>query len=762
MTTIALIGNPNCGKTTLFNALTGARQRVGNWPGVTVEKREGEYQHAGQTINIIDMPGTYSLSIVDGEGSPDELIACAAVFSGVADVVVNVVDGNNLERNLYLTAQLLEMHIPVVVVVNMMDLAQKRGVQIDLQRLARELDCPVIGINAKHTKDCLRLKKFLAKNLPKSTPSEIVINYPKSVQQAQQQLVEEIANSSPTVYNRRQYLWLALRLLEQDGFAQHEIPQHQQLLATVATDDSFDDMDLLIADSRYQFIGEVLNVVVSKAGKKTNQGARLDKIMLNRWLGVPIFLTIMYLMFVFAINIAGSFQDFFDITSHTLLIDGVHYWLAQWGAPGWLISLLAGGIGVGISTTVTFIPVIGGMFLFLAFLEDSGYMARAAFVIDRLMRSLGLPGKAFVPLIVGFGCNVPSVMAARTLEHKRERILTIMMSPFMSCGARLAIFAVFAAAFFPQGGQNVVFTLYLIGIVFAVFTGFLLRHSLLPGETEPLILELPPYHMPNLRTVCLHAWHRLRHFLWRAGRLIIPLCVLLGALNSISVHGGFITADADSHSLLSAVGRSLTPIFSPMGLTQDNWPATVGLATGVLAKEVVVGTLNTLYMQAGHLSQTAIASFDVWAGLQEAGQSVIDNLSALGDAFINPIVANAASTEVNKAVYGIMYQRFGSASAAFAYLLFVLLYIPCVSTAAVIVRELNSGWAWFSVLWSTCSAYALAVMFYQIAIWQQHPLLSAVLIAMMLVFFVLVFFGLRFYQSRETHLSMVVEGGSQA
>jgi ferrous iron transport protein B len=327
-------------------------------------------------------------------------------------------------------------------------------------------------------------------------------------------------------------------------------------------------------------------------------------------------------------------------------------------------------------------------------------------------------------MIVGFGCNVPAVLAARTLENKRDRILTIMMSPFMSCGARLAIYAVFVAAFFPVGGQNIIFALYLIGIVAAMLTGLLLRKTFLQGEPAPLLMELPVYHMPHIKTLSLHAWQRLKGFVFRAGKLIIPICVLLGVLNSLTLSGAMNNGDGDVNSLLSWLGRAVTPIFAPMGIQQDNWPATVGLLTGVLAKEVVVGTLNALYSQLGHVADLQSAGFSFWGGLQAAVSSVSANLSQLGSALGNPLVSAAPMNDLSQSVYGVMYERFGGQLSAMAYLLFVLLYFPCVSTTAAMLRELHRGWVVFSVCWTTGLAYCVAVAFYQLVTVLQHPLTS--------------------------------------
>jgi len=668
---VALAGNPNSGKSTLFNALTGASQRVGNWPGVTVERKTGFFKQDNQQIDLVDLPGTYSLLCEEQCSSIDEKIACEFLQNNKIDLIVNVLDASNLERNLYLTTQLLTLNIPVILAVNMMDVVRQKGLQIDLEKLEKSFGCPVIALEASRKKGIQELKKLIATAPQKNNPTEFIL------------------------------------------------PEN-----TCCTEQNTDlDEDILIADARYKFIQSVTQKVVTKTDADRTWTKWIDRIVLNRILGVPIFLLMMYGLFFFAINIGGAFQDFFDIASDTIFVGGFAELLTYCHVPAWLTALLANGLGKGINTTLTFIPVIGAMFLFLALLEDSGYMARAAFVVDRLMRAMGLPGKSFVPMIVGFGCNVPAVMATRTLENRRDQILTVMMSPFISCGARLAIYTVFVAAFFPTGGQNIVFLLYIIGILMAVLTGFLLRKTVLAGEPAPLIMELPPYHLPNLQTLFLHAWQRLRGFVLRAGKLIVPICILIGALNAINLDGSLNNGEGNIHSLLSATGRLVTPIFTPMGIEQDNWPATVGLVTGVLAKEVVIGTLNTLYSQAGHLALAA-DQFDFIGGLKEAVLSIPANFAALGSSLGNPVLAKAPVHTLSQSVYGVMYQSFAGQASAFAYLLFVLLYFPCVSTTAVMLREVGRGWTTFSVLWSTGVAYVAAVTFYQLATLEIHPFSS--------------------------------------
>lgn len=687
---VLLVGNPNCGKTTLFNVLTGAKQKVGNWPGVTVEKKTGQYQN----MEVTDLPGIYSLTM-SSQGSQDEQIARHALNTLTIDLIINVIDACHLERHLYLTSQLLEFGKPVIVILNMMDIAQQRGISIDIAGLAKELRCPIIPLQAHKKIGLQKLSQALSHDQAPAEP--LAMNLTPAIQ-------EELDNKKSCCS-----LYEAFRCIESDP-----------------------ELDLQLADARYTFIHNIVSKVQRKRSDMSEHfTARIDRIVLNRFLAFPIFFAIMYLMFLFAINFGGAFQDFFDRSTDAIFVQGSAYLLEKINAPEWLIALLANGVGKGINTTLTFIPVISSMFFFLSLLEASGYMARAAFVVDKAMRALGLPGKSFVPMIVGFGCNVPAIMAARTLDTERDRVLTVLMSPFMSCSARLAIYAVFVAAFFPSGGQNVVFSLYLVGIVMAVLTGLLLRKTSLSGKPSPLILELPAYHKPALNRLLRETCLRLRYFIIRAGRLIIPICVLLGGSNALTV-------GAEGQSLLATIGQWLTPIFAPMGLAQDNWPATVGLLTGMLAKEVVVGTLNSLYAQMGHIGQFTSENFNLLDSLRSALWSIPENLGQLLNALSNPIVASAPSNEVSQSVYGVMVQHFDGRAGAYAYLLFVLLYIPCVSTMAVIRQETNRKMMWFSIVWSLIIAYSSAVIFYQLATLQKHPQQTLVWLIIIALGFVMV------------------------
>ena len=438
-------------------------------------------------------------------------------------------------------------------------------------------------------------------------------------------------------------------------------------------------------------------------------------------------------------------------------------WRMAWsglGAPGWLILLIADGIGGGLRVVATFIPIIGFLYVFLSVLEDSGYMARAAFVMDRFMRAIGLPGKSFVPLLVGFGCNVPAIMATRTLENPRDRILTILMAPFMSCGARLPVYALFAAAFFPVGGQNVVFGLYLIGIAVAVLTGFIMKFTLLQGESTPFVMELPPYHLPTLKGVALRTWERTQGFVVGAGRVIVPMVLVLNMLNSLGTDGSAGNRGTD-RSVLAAIGRTTAPAFAPMGLNADNWPATVGIFTGLLAKEAVVGTLDATYSALAAADAGGPAAqepYSLVGGLQAALATIPVNLGkALGHwgdplkldlGNLSDAHAVAERQSVKTGTFGAMAARFDGAAGAFAYLLFILLYSPCTAAIAAIWRESTPGWTLFAVAWTTGLGYGIATVFYQGAIFARDPAGSGAWIAAMVGLFVAVVILMRVLADR--------------
>jgi ferrous iron transport protein B len=741
---VAVVGNPNCGKTTLFNALTGLNQRVGNWPGVTVDKKTGSFIRDGVRFMLVDLPGIYSLSAL----SQDEEIARDYILSCEADLVVNIVDASNPDRNLYLTSRLLEMQVPVVVALNMIDVAAEKGIETDVAELARRLGTPVVSLVASRGDGVDELQSAIATGVVEKRVAGGRVTYPGPLDRA----ISEMSGEVSAAAGAMQYdpAWLALKLLEGDDYLEARLdPAVRELVVhrrEAVAGQLGDDADIVIADTHYRFVGDLSGSAVKrKTDKVVTFSDRIDHVVLNRFLGIPVFLLVMYLMFLFTINVGGAFIDFFDIAAGALFVDGFGLLLSSLGSPEWLVTILAGGLGGALQTMATFIPPIGFMFIFLSILEDSGYMARAAYVMDRGMRAIGLPGKAFIPMLVGFGCSVPAIMSARTMNDERDRLMTIMMVPFMSCGARLPVYALFAAAFFPVGGQNLVFLLYLMGIAVAVLTGFILKNTLLRGEVSSFIMEMPAYHLPTLQGIAIRVWERLKSFLFKAGKVLVPVIMVLSFMNSLGTDGSFGNEDTE-HSVLSATGKAITPVFQPFGVSQDNWPAAVGLFTGIFAKEAVVGTLDNLYgqMSASDESQAEREeSFSLFGAMSEAVATIPENLAGITETLLDPLgisIGDVSDTtvvaeeqEVSTSIFGSMVSLFDGTAGAFAYLVFILLYFPCSAAIAAVYRETNLGWTLFAGAWTTGLAYFFAVITYQAATFAAHPVSSVFWIGAMML-----------------------------
>ena len=651
--TIAIAGNPNCGKTALFNALTGARQHVGNWPGVTVEKKEGYFELGDRQIRLVDLPGTYALFA----NAEDERAAVDYLLSREASLIINIVDATNLERNLFLTSQLADMKIPMVIAVNMMDIAENRGIQLDLDELSDFYGVPCIPLSAVSEKSVTNFISQMGHVLASPMPLPKQMVYGDKVEEAVKVLEPKVAPVAKLLDAEAR--WVSLMYLGNeksyaDKFAEAGVKLDKAEVVKILGEEP----EFAMAENRYSISHEVAGKATVSARAKKTFSDKLDAVLLNRWAALPIFLVIMYLVFWIAVTIGSAFIDFFDVLFGAIFVDGLGYVLGDvLGCPSFVTAILADGIGAGIQTVSTFIPVIFFMFLCLSFLEDSGYMARAAFVADRFMRFLGLPGRAFVPMMVGFGCGVPGIMGSRVLESKRERFLTIFLVPFMSCGARLPVYALFAAAFFGKMAGTVVFLLYLAGVLFAVVYGLFLKKSLFQGQASNFVMELPPYHLPKVKSLMIHCWQRLRDYIWRAGKVITVAVAVLGFLNSfgivekmyVNVNGteteivkseegyqmvkeneegeaenvalpeGFVVDESkmvkaneftagngdSENSLLSTIGKAITPVFEPFGVEKENWPASVSLFTGLLAKEAVIGTMNSLYSMVGESEEAS-------------------------------------------------------------------------------------------------------------------------------------------------------------
>ena len=706
MQKIALIGNPNSGKTTLFNLLTGANQKVGNWPGVTVEKKFGYFklEQEQESIELVDLPGIYALE--QEYSGIDEKIAQDFLEQSDISLIINIVDATNLERSLVLTQQLMERGIPIILVMNMLDVAEQQGITVSAYKLAQKLGLPVI---------------------------EMIASRKKGIAELRNEIGLKIGSTG-----------VASETVADDGVAENN-----------------DVEDKLL--QRYHRSRQLINGVVEVSPTHHSLSERIDAVLINRWLGVPFFLLMIYLIFTIAVNLGAVFIDFFDILFAAVLVDGSSWLLREISAPEIIITLVAQGVGGGITLVATFIPVIGFLYLCLSVLEDSGYMSRAAFVIDRAMSGIGLPGNAFVPLIVGFGCNVPAVMAARSLGRDSDRLMTIAMAPFMSCGARLTVYALFAAAFFQQNGQNIVFGLYLLGIALAIFTGWIFRKQLFTDEITPSFQEMPAYHIPIARNILLTTWFRLKSFIFRAGKTIVVVVIALSFLNSISTDGSFGNEDSEE-SVLSVIGKAITPAFAPLGIEEDNWPATVGLFTGMFAKEAIVGTLDALYSESGAAVEDGSAP-DLIAATGEAFASIGSELVALSSALTDPLGisigdvsdldAVADEQEIETTTLSNMAALFSGPFAAFCYLVFVLLYAPCVAVLGAINKE--AGWHWTLLVfgWSTGLAYITATVIYQIGTFWANPLFSALWIASMITILTVFILNLKRLSSKMVPKNLI-------
>lgn len=659
---IAIAGVPNSGKTTLFNSLTGARQRVGNWPGVTVEKIEGSFPLGNIRVELVDLPGTYNLS----PDTEDQKVAERVIRSGEYDLIVNVIDATNLSRNLYLTMDLLERTNQIIVLLNMLDVAEKEGIKIDIDRLSADLGVPVIPV--------------------------IGVNK-ASVRRAVKKIEEAIEH----------------------------LPEHDSHVST---------QEVMDTVQKYSNIDEIYSRVAQEIkDRSTNFTNRVDNIVMNRFAAIPIFMASMFVTFWFAIGLGSVFIDFFDIIGGLLFVDIPSHLLEAAGGPDWLIVMIAGGIGVGCQTVATFIPVVFFMFLALAILEDLGYMARVGVVADKFMRKIGLPGSAFIPMIVGFGCTVPAVMAARTLSNRRDRFMTIFMAPFMSCGARLPVYALFCAALFGAYSGVAVFLIYLIGLFMAILTGYFLKNTLFRGTPSNFVMDLPLYHTPRLGAVFKNAWLRLRSFIRRAGIIVVSAVFVLSVLNSIGYDRGKVTfGNEDSaSSILAYVGKAASPVFEPIGIPEDNWPASVALFTGLFAKEAIVGTINALYAANDMTGQPAAAAgeealvLDVGGAITEAFTSVGEGLASIIGTFdllgIGLVAEDQAtiSEEIgaDTSVYKHIAANF-TVFSAFAYLLFVLMYFPCLAVIGAARQEMGGYYAVVMAVYSTLLAWSVATFFYQV------------------------------------------------
>ena len=667
---VALAGNPNCGKTTLFNALTGSNQYVGNWPGVTVEKKEGTARLGDRSITVVDLPGIYSLSPY----SMEEIVARDFIIGEGPDAVIDIVDATNLERNLYLTVQLLELERPLVLALNFMDEVKARGDQIDVERLSKELGVPVVPITAKTGEGLDELLQVAHRQMHLGVtyePDDLYDDFTHDIHHRMGELIHDYAYAANLPAH-----WASIKLLEGDGIVAKalNLPADVQnkldaIIAEYEASSALGDRETLVADSRYRYIERVVraSVVKGKGSEGPTLTEKIDRIVTGKYTALPLFLCAMLVMFVITFGPFGSWlQD-----GVSTLIDLFSGWLegtlTAAGAPAVVISLACDGIISGVGGVLSFLPQIALLFFFLSFLEDSGYMSRAAFIMDRLLRRFGLSGKAFIPMLMGFGCSVPAIMGARTMENEKDRRMTILLIPFMSCSAKLPVYGLLSAAFFGPWAGLVVFGLYVIGMAVGILSGILFKHTLFSGEPAPFVLELPPYRFPSMENIATHVWQKVKGFLVKAGTLILAMSVVLWLLQSFdfSLH----MVDDAANSMLGTLGALIAPVFAPLGF--GFWQAAVALLTGFIAKEMVVSSLSMFY-----------------------GFSL-----------------TAAGTAVAAAMTGF------TPLSAFSMLVFILLYVPCVAATSTMAKELGSAkWTAFSVVWQIGVAYLAALLVHTIGL----------------------------------------------
>ena len=668
---LALVGNPNCGKTTLFNALTGSNQYVGNWPGVTVEKKEGTAHLGDRAITVVDLPGIYSLSPY----SMEEIVARDFIVGERPDAIIDIIDATNIERNLYLTAQLLELERPMVIALNFMDEVEKHGDKIDVERLSRALGVPVIPITARSGKNVQELLEEAHRQMHVGVtvePDDLYDDFTHQIHHKVGELIHDKAYAAGIPAH-----WASIKLIEGDslvkkalGLSKDEEDRLEAICREYEGAYDLGDRETLIADARYQFIQEVVSQCVRRGrplGAPTLSD-RIDAVVTHKFLAIPVFLLMMLAMFALTFGPGQMLSDGVDVLISDWFAGWVRSLLSAAGTAPWVEALLVDGVIAGVGGVLTFLPQIALLFLFLSLLEDSGYMARAAFIMDRLLRRFGLSGKAFIPMLMGFGCTVPAVMGARTMENEKDRRMTIMLVPFMSCSARLPVYGLLSAAFFPQYAGLVVFSLYLIGLLMAICSGLILKKTMFKGEPAAFVLELPPYRLPTLKNCLMHVWEKVRGFLVKAGTLILAMSVVLWFLQSFGWDGGLVMVEDAGQSLLGVIGGVIAPILAPLGF--GTWQAAVALLSGLIAKEAVVSSMSLFYGFSMSASGAVVAS-------------------ALSGTFQTPV-------------------------AAYAFLVFVLLYVPCVAAVSTIHKEMNSTkWTIRSILWQLCSAYLVSFLVYQ-------------------------------------------------
>lgn len=668
---IALAGNPNSGKSTLFNGLTGSNQYVGNWPGVTVEKKDGTYKK-DKSLKLIDLPGIYSLSPYTLE----EVVSRDYLLKESPDAIINVVDASNIERNLYLTTQLAELGIPVIIALNMMDVVRKNGDEINIKALKEGLGCEIVEISALKGENIDHLMD-VAKKVAEDHKKTGVITHVHEFNDEVESYIRQIEDKVQALKDNKNHRWYAIKLFESDPKIEDKInvtseeKEFIEKLQEDAENKLDDDGEGIITDARYEFVTNITHQNVKKAKEGMTTSDKIDRIVTNRVLALPIFAGIMFLVYFITIKVLGSpMSDWVnDVFVAEILQGNVGAWMDSAGVAPWIASLVTDGVIGGVGAVLGFLPLIIVLYILLAILEDVGYMSRIAFILDRIFRKFGLSGKSFIPVLIGTGCSVPGIMATRTIENDQDRRMTIIVSSFMPCGAKTEIIALFAGSVF-TGIWWFGPLCYFAGIAAVIVSGVIIKKtSMFAGDPAPFVMELPQYHFPSYRNVIRSTYDRSKAFVIKAGTIILLAALAVWLLQNISVDFEFHTFDQDSKdSILSAIGKFFAPIFIPLGF--GNWIATVASALGLVAKEVVVGTMGVL------------------SGIGEVGA---DDANAIA-----------------------LASRLFTPASAMAFMIFNQLNVPCFAALGAIRSEMNSTrWTWFTVIYQTVFAYTIGLMVYQ-------------------------------------------------
>ena len=655
---VVLAGNPNCGKTTLFNQLTGSKQYVGNWPGVTVEKKSGKVRNSlGRDIEVVDLPGIYSLSPY----TPEEIVTRNCLLNDDPDVIIDIIDATNLERNLYLTTQLAELARPIVIALNMCDLLEKNGDKIDIPFLEKQLGIPIIPISASKNVGIDKLVEKVVQlyDNGKYVPVKNIYSY--EVDRILREIEEALEDIKQHSYHRKR--WTAVKLFEGDKVTwnHYNFTDKQKAHINLHVDEIHTsknvDREMIIADERYKYICSITQKAVTRKrpADYLSVSDKIDKVVTNRFFALPFFLIVMLMVFAVTFGAPGTLlRDGATYLITDLLGGGLQSFLVSVNASEWAQSLVIDGIIAGVGSVISFLPQIMLLFTLLSLLEDSGYMSRAAFIMDKLLRYIGLSGRAFVPMLMGFGCTVPAVLATRTLENQKDKRLTILITPFMSCSAKMPVYLLFISYFFPDCGPLVIFGIYILGMVVGVLTALLFKSTILKGKNAPFVMELPPYRMPSPKSLWLHVWDRLKDFLVRAGTVLLGASILIWFLQSFNFSMQMVSPD---ESMLASIGKFIAPVFSICGF--GDWRASVSLVTGIAAKESVASTLAVLY----------------------PGASLTSAFSPLS---------------------------------AFSFLVFVLLYTPCVAALSAIRKEMGSAkWTAVTIVYQIFVAWLASALVYQ-------------------------------------------------